>query len=74
MTPSDPVNSPSHYQRGKLEAIDAIEAAVQDLPGPVAVSIGNAMKYLWRFNEKGGKQDLDKAVWYINRAKLHLPD
>jgi hypothetical protein len=29
---------------------------------------GNALKYIWRFREKGGKQDLAKALWYVDRA------
>ena len=31
---SDAVNSPSHYTRGKQEAIDIIEEAIQDAPSP----------------------------------------
>lgn len=29
--------------------------------------LGNAMKYIWRADEKGGIEDLQKAVWYLNR-------
>ena len=25
----------------------------------------NAFKYLWRAEKKGGKQDIDKAIWYL---------
>ena len=28
---------------------------------------GNAIKYLWRFDRKGGAEDLRKARWYIDR-------
>ena len=31
---SDSVNSPSHYTRGKVEAIQVIEDAIQDAPSP----------------------------------------
>jgi len=74
VTTTDPIN-PSHYRPDSghgLEAIDCIEAAVTGLDPKVAVSIGNALKYLWRFHRKGGVQDLDKAIWYIQRAKRHL--
>lgn len=27
----------------------------------------NAIKYLWRWKLKNGEEDLQKAVWYINR-------
>jgi hypothetical protein len=29
--------------------------------------LGNAMKYLWRADLKNGLEDLEKAVWYIQR-------
>lgn len=28
---------------------------------------GNAMKYLWRADHKGGLEDLRKARWYLDR-------
>ena len=46
---------------------DAIEEAVKGLDGKEAFATGNAIKYLWRWKRKGGKEDLKKAVWYINR-------
>lgn len=64
--PEDPVN-PGHYRQGDVECIDAIEAAVVNLKGIEAVCTGKAIKYLWRWKEKGGHTDLRKAVWYINR-------
>ena len=60
----DPIN-PSHYQRDGMECIDAIKAAVQNLSGVEAYSTGAAIKYLWRWKEKGDKDDLNKAIWYI---------
>ena len=63
---ADSVNHPPHYA-GKIECIDAIEAAVADLSGPEAVSTGNAIKYLWRWKTKNGIEDLRKAKWYIDR-------
>jgi hypothetical protein len=53
----DPVNHPAHYTAGKVECIDAIEAA----------TTGAAIKYLWRWSRKGGVEDLRKARWYIDR-------
>lgn len=60
------VNHPSHYNQGDVECIAAIEAATKNLNGIEAFCTGNAIKYLWRWKEKGGKQDLEKAIWYIN--------
>lgn len=63
----DPVNSPSHYTLGSVECIDAVEAATEGLTGFEGFCTGNAMKYIWRWKHKGGAEDLDKAVWYLNR-------
>lgn len=64
---SDNVNHPKHYS-GSIECIDAIAAATTELNGSEAFCIGNAIKYLWRYKNKGGIQDLEKAIWYINRV------
>lgn len=72
---NDMVNHPSHYTQGGVECIDALEAATTGLTGIEAVCTANAIKYLWRWKFKGGKQDLEKARWYIDRmiSKLELP-
>lgn len=61
------VDHPTHYNAGKIECIDAIEEAVKGLDGDEAFATGNAIKYLWRWKRKGGKEDLKKAIWYIER-------
>jgi hypothetical protein len=38
--------------------------------GKEAVSIFcllNAFKYLWRSEHKNGKEDLEKAIWYLKK-------
>lgn len=65
-SPSDPVN-PSHYKQGSVECIDALAAATAELKGIEAVCTANAIKYLWRWKQKGGVEDLKKAQWYIDR-------
>lgn len=62
----DKVNHPAHYQ-GKVECIEAIEAAVEGLNGIEAVCTANAIKYLWRWKRKNGIEDLEKSVWYIQK-------
>jgi hypothetical protein len=64
---SDPVNHPDHYTAGNIECIDAIQAALTPEQF-IGYCRGNAMKYLWRADRKGGIQDLQKAIWYLNRA------
>lgn len=64
---ADMVNHPSHYTQGGVECIDALEAATINLKGIEAVCTANAIKYLWRWKEKGGIEDLEKSKWYIDR-------
>ena len=66
MTTKDTIN-PSHYRQGSIECIDAIASATINLKGLDAVCTANAIKYLWRWQEKNGEDDLKKAIWYINR-------
>jgi hypothetical protein len=61
---SDPIN-PAHYKQGGVECIEAIKAALgEGFPDYIR---GNVMKYLWRYKEKGGVDDLKKAAWYLDR-------
>lgn len=67
-TLDDKVNHPSHYSYGDIEIIDFIEQVTKDYKPELAFAIGNAIKYISRANRKNGKEDLDKARWYLNRA------
>ena len=66
---NDPVNNPKHYNRGNLECIEAIEAITEKMSGDIAPHAANVLKYLWRCEYKNGLQDIDKALWYLNRLK-----
>lgn len=72
---SDKVNHPAHYNQGAVECIDALEAATANLTGGEAFATASAIKYLWRWKQKGGAEDLKKARWYIDRliAALEQP-
>jgi len=65
-TKHDPVERPHHYNTGNIEAIDAIKESMepQQFKGYLK---GNTMKYLWRYEYKGGVEDLRKAKWYLER-------
>lgn len=65
---ADNVNHPEHYTQGKIECIDAIEAAVGDMPPVHAFLLANVIKYCWRWHRKGGVESLRKARWYLDRA------
>ena len=62
----DKIN-PTHYKQGKVECIDAIESATENLKGTDAYLVGNIIKYIWRFEQKNGIEDLRKANWYLER-------
>lgn len=56
------VNHPRHYNASPsgVECITVVEH--------MSFNVGNAMKYLWRADEKGAPvQDLEKARWYVDR-------
>lgn len=63
----DVVNHPSHYTNGKVECIDAIESATVGKTGIEAVCVANVIKYLWRYEDKNGLEDIKKAQWYLNK-------
>jgi len=63
------VNHPSHYNKGKIEVIDAIE------DWELNFSRGNAVKYVARAGLKDKDteiEDLQKALWYIEREIKRL--
>lgn len=64
----DKINHPSHYTYGEIEVIEFIEQVTKDYKPELSFAIGNAIKYISRANRKNGKEDLDKARWYLNRA------
>ena len=62
MSTPDPINHPPHYTThpSGVECIQITEH--------FCFNIGNAIKYLWRADEKGAPlDDLKKAGWYIER-------
>ena len=70
----DNVNHPTHYTAGRVECIDALAAATTGLEGIEAVCTANAIKYLWRWKRKNGVEDIEKAIWYLERLKKELLD
>lgn len=65
---TDNVNHPSHYNQGSIETIDFIEAVLVKYPARIRYHLGNVIKYVSRAPYKNGKEDLEKARWYLNRA------
>ena len=62
---TDAIN-PQHYQKGGVECIDAIEASMTEEAFKGFLK-GNCIKYLYRYENKNGAEDLKKAQWYLSR-------
>ena len=62
----DNVNQPPHYNTGDIECIQAIQASMttRQFQGYLK---GNIIKYIWRYEYKNQKEDLQKAQWYLAR-------
>lgn len=61
---NDPVSHPHHYNQGKIEVIEFLEDQ------GLGFHLGNAVKYIARAGKKNPEktiEDLEKAVWYIQR-------
>jgi hypothetical protein len=60
------VNHPDHYQDPSgVECIEVVEH--------LGFCIGNAIKYIWRCNEKGAPiEDLQKGLWYVRYEHSRL--
>jgi len=59
------VNHPDHYTNSSIETIDMIESITAE--GFHYYLEGNILKYLARYRHKNGIQDLQKALWYLNK-------
>lgn len=64
---NDRVNHPSHYNYGDIEVIDYCDQVCKQYPSELAPYVFNAIKYLSRANHKNGREDIDKAKFYVQR-------
>lgn len=64
----DPIH-PTYYMSYYKDGIDCITAMKHAFGNEAVVSfcICNAFKYIWRHMSKNGEQDIEKAVWYLNK-------
>ena len=63
---TDNVNHPPHYTQGKAACTCGRKIECIDVVRHLPFNVGNAIKYLWRYQLKNGVEDLQKAVWYLN--------
>lgn len=61
----DSVNHPKHYNSSPAHCECGRRIECIDVTRHMSFNIGNAVKYLWRFQDKAGLEDLKKARWYL---------
>lgn len=65
---NDPVDHPVHYTSAAATCA-ACGAGIEciQVTEHLGFCLGNAIKYIWRADLKGGVEDLRKAAWYVHR-------
>ena len=60
------IHHPKHYSaRNGHECIDIIRIMTKGIDGYEGYLIGNVIKYIFRYNEKNGVEDLKKSIKYL---------
>lgn len=60
-----PDTNPGYYKNRAHECIEFTQH--------LNFNLGNAFKYIWRHKEKNGREDLEKAMWYLKRQRDDAP-
>ena len=63
---TEKVDHPQHYNShpSGVEAIDIVQY--------MGFCLGNAFKYVYRYQHKNGTEDLKKAIWYLRHQQTVL--
>lgn len=68
----DNVNHPPHYNNSLARCECGRRIECIDVTRHLNFNLGNAIKYLWRCDNKGANiEDLRKSVWYIQDEIKH---
>lgn len=67
---ADNINHPQHYI-GNIETIDYMKDKLTQ-EGFEGYCIGNVIKYISRYKNKNGIEDLKKAQWYLQEVIQYL--
>ena len=65
-TINDVVEAPIHYNTGEIECIDYIKDSMSESEF-IGYLNGNLIKYVHRYRNKNGAEDLRKAKWYLDK-------
>jgi hypothetical protein len=63
---TDNINHPKHYNNSPAHCECGRRIECIDITRHMDFNIGNAVKYIWRFADKNGIEDLQKAAWYLH--------
>jgi hypothetical protein len=66
----DIINKPSHYHKNGIDVIGYLEQHFPSTPTVTVAEgffIGNVIKYVSRYKEKNGLEDLKKARFYLDK-------
>lgn len=61
------ISHPKRYVKGGLECYDVIMAMISNLPANEACDLYQIVKYIWRYPDKNGSHDLNKAKWHLEK-------
>ena len=67
LSENNPIN-PNHYKSCSIECIDAMMMML-GADYVYKFCVCNAIKYIWRYKDKNGIEDLKKAEWYLNKCE-----
>ncbi len=63
---NDNINHPKHYNNSPANCECGRRIECIDITRHMGFNLGNAVKYIWRYADKNGLEDLKKAAWYLN--------
>lgn len=66
-TPEGNIKRQKHYEQWDIQPVDFIVSTI----GPSWL-VGNVIKYVMRYNEKNGKEDIHKAIHYCEMLLNHI--
>lgn len=68
----DMVSHPPHYEGStSLECIECMEV-IFGINAVCFFCLCNSFKYLWRYKNKNGEEDVKKARWYLDYVEKSL--
>ena len=71
-TPAKDATNPDYYKNKPIEIIDCIASITYGKDGFGGFLVGQVVKYVARYNEKNGLEDLKKAKWYLDKLITSL--